>query len=1176
MAEIFLTFPDGTEYAVDRLHEPLTKIIKAEQTKQLLGRDDILLSIECSAPLVLPLGTTMMFGGEIYTLNVMPKAKKSGEDLHSYDLLFEAGFYDLTRAPFFDVDATGFYRSGEFDVMGDLSFFVHMVCNSANLQFGPGKWIPGSIADSETKNLAFTNISTLGALQQICAEYKLEFEVEYLAGGVKRLSIKRIGSLKNIPFEYGYGYGATEITRTSINDTRIVNRVYPYGSSDNLPYGYREHSNRLRIGPSGFDFIDNEESIAMIGVHASHQNFDSIKPERIGTVTGIAVDGKGFIDSTMDFDLAEKIGENTTYLIDQKSAKITFQTGGLAGKQYDLKSYDHASKTFGIIEVKDENGLVTPSVEPFVIHTGDKYVITDISFPASYVVAAEEKLRQEGQKFLDDNDTIMVAYGIEIDPEYIEGFLGNTESSLFQPGDLVPIKDTDMDIDKTIRITALTRNVLDPRDYSLQLADSYDINYIKRNVIEKRDIQTIIRNYDLRDPMRARMNWRTNQELLSMVFDTEGQYYSEKIKPLSIETTMLSVGAKSQQFILNLVMEPNYAGDYNTVLVNPGRLVHYTIEPTIKTWFIAGQTVALGDDNANYIYAKCNRSTEDATILFSQSQITVDGDGQFYHFLLGVLHSPDPQLQIRWINLTYGATTINGRFIKTGMIMSAGGEVWFDLDAGIIGGRITFRAADGSDKPIADFYQEQRDFVDVVTDSLGSMDGLIETWYYPYAPTLANQPAASWTTIPIKDDHLNDLFYDTSAGKPYRFIKQSGVYSWQVITDNDIASALQIASQALDVADSKRRVFVAQPFPPYDVGDLWKKGGDLMICITAQETGTYDAEDWDLATNYDSTQVVIDAGIITGGRIQLVGSDNQIKAGISGGGSDDNAVRFWAGSTYANRAIAPFRVTQGGEVFARKRIELMSSANVGQAGICGANVSGDGEVRFWAGGPYESRNTAPFRVLANGNIIATAGFIGNWSITGGGLLNDAGNAYLIIRSSAAVKRTEVMFGTNVFPATYGGKGAAVMRATEDNLTGDNYALVTYAMNAGPGFINWALYAYDGVGFIGQTLFNGKKPLRQTLNNQNLVIDPTLYDIIFINPIGGTCWLSFLTTGTRFIIGDGKELIIINTNDSFNNFGLNNIVRGIGFAGIPGGVAMRINYSSADAAWYITGTYNNDF
>lgn len=44
----------------------------------------------------------------------------------------------------------------------------------------------------------------------------------------------------------------------------------------------------------------------------------------------------------------------------------------------------------------------------------------------------------------------------------------------------------------------------------------------------------------------------------------------------------------------------------------------------------------------------------------------------------------------RLIALTYGATTINGRFLATGRIQSGDGQTYFDLDAGEIGGTLNF------------------------------------------------------------------------------------------------------------------------------------------------------------------------------------------------------------------------------------------------------------------------------------------------------------------------------------------------------------------------------------------------------------------------------------------------------------------------------------------------------
>jgi hypothetical protein len=52
------------------------------------------------------------------------------------------------------------------------------------------------------------------------------------------------------------------------------------------------------------------------------------------------------------------------------------------------------------------------------------------------------------------------------------------------------------------------------------------------------------------------------------------------------------------------------------------------------------------------------------------------------------------------------------------------------------------------------------------------------------------------------------------------------------------------------------RVFTSQPVPPYKIGDLWANGSDLKRCITARAEGSYNAADWELATNYTNPQGV--------------------------------------------------------------------------------------------------------------------------------------------------------------------------------------------------------------------------------------------------------------------------------------------------------------------------------
>ena len=132
------------------------------------------------------------------------------------------------------------------------------------------------------------------------------------------------------------------------------------------------------------------------------------------------------------------------------------------------------------------------------------------------------------------------------------------------------------------------------------------------------------------------------------------------------------------------------------------------------------------------------------------------------------------------------------------------------------------------------------------------IDGQIETFFYDYEPTLQNIPASGWTTNEERKKHEGDLFYWKSKGYAYRFMQDGATWKWQLVQDTDITLALAAAEKAQDTADHKRRAFVVQPEPPYDIGDLWTQGsnGDLMRCRVARASGSYDSSDWEKASKY--------------------------------------------------------------------------------------------------------------------------------------------------------------------------------------------------------------------------------------------------------------------------------------------------------------------------------------
>jgi len=315
--------------------------------------------------------------------------------------------------------------------------------------------------------------------------------------------------------------------------------------------------------------------------------------------------------------------------------------------------------------------------------------------------------------------------------------------------------------------------------------------------------------------------------------------------------------------LTNTVFQPNLNGNKNLIDVQGGVLTHYTINAdSARSWVLAdGETTLGADSQAYYIYAKCQRVGNAGSIIFSTAQIKTEQDANFYHFWIGVLNSVDTELQARSVALSYGFTMINGRFIKTGRIESADGTTYFDLDNSEIGGRIVF-TSNGSEKTLAELGQESlesKNYINntlpgILSDIQAQLDGQIEQFFDTYDPTTSNAPASGWTTTALKEDHLGDLFYNTTSGAVFRWIKNGTVYSWSQLADAEVAQALALANDALALAQTKRRIFTATPYTPYEVGDLWVQGtnGDIMKCKTARATGSYSSGDWEKASNYTS------------------------------------------------------------------------------------------------------------------------------------------------------------------------------------------------------------------------------------------------------------------------------------------------------------------------------------
>ena len=1129
-ANIIITKPNGSRVPMES-RATATAITAAKQTWALNAEDTIAITVVSPFPQSYGIGDVITVFGRDYRLNRLPKVSKTGMQEYQYDLEFEGIQYDLMRVTYdVNINTTNNQLQdiqGD-SLTGDLKRFMEVLISNANRVF-PGKWALGVCPETDGDNtLTFSESDNcLSVLQTLCSEDKfgVEFEIERV-NGVYVINIKKtIGQTLPFVLEYGKGKGLYSISRENVSSSNIVTRLKVYGSTENITSKYRADRLCMYGKDKASSYIEKADAVAKYGIFEGRKNFD-IKPTFTGKVSSV-VDGDvlSFIDTSFPFDInAKNASGETLYLISGVSAKVHFNSGNLAGYEFEVHAYDHATHKFTLVKQTDDRGNVFPSeTSPaFQISQNDTYKVLDIAYSRDIEEDAEKKLAEEGNRYYDQNSQPKVQYSVNVTKAFIENKLALSDgiTNVFAPGDYLPIKDDEIGVDKSIRIKSFTRNVLDPYDYSLTISDTQTKGDITTRVISDLvDIDKVLTINNLKDPAQARANWRSSREVLNMVFDPEtGGYYKDKITPESVDTMMLSVGAKSMQFgLINTVFEPNFNGNPNLFKWKGGVLTHYTIDPDkARSWVLADGTTALQQNVPYYIYAVCNRDNSAGTMSISTTQHKVEESPNVYFFLIGILGSIDADTKVRAISLTYGFTTINGRFIKTGRIESADGTTYFDLDQSEIGGRIVF-TQNGQEKTLEELGSEAMESKDFINNTLpgildeikAQLDGQIEQHFYQIDPSPLSTapgsedgvPNSGWTDSTTKENHLGDLYYNTTSGKVWRYVKiqwrpkpgfapgtfyvwqelqdselaqaiaianealelgkeknriftstpvppydvgdlwvqgatgdimrcktarESGaftssdwekaskytddsalknfingdfanaidtmteqidgkietwfqtsdpasnwttnaekakhvgdmwynsstkllkcyrqtfrfvngkgtvVYIWQTIEDKKAIDAYDAASKAQDTADGKRRVFVAQPYPPYDVGDLWVDGKELRRCITARASGSWNTNDWVVAVYYDNTQTTIDGGIVTSGTIQVAGDNKSILAGITGNGTASDSIRFWAGASFENRKTAPFRVMQDGSVVMSKaQVEGVINAISGSIG----------------------------------------------------------------------------------------------------------------------------------------------------------------------------------------------------------------------------------------------------
>ncbi len=626
--------------------------------EEIMGEHTLTLNFLSRNVVDLQINDDVDFDGTKYKIRHNEKVTKRETSLGwEYNVVFYSSRYDLQDVQFFLHGVPERKKNFDYYTGTARDWLILLVKNMNRAETG---WIAGSCIESRMITLSFKD-KTVGA---VLDEIIKELDTEYWISG-KTINIgKREYASNGLILAQGEGMGFTELEVSAVDDTPPITVLYPYGSDKNLGTDYG--SDYLLL-PGGV--LSLEKNVDKYGRIEQSVQFDHIFPKGEFTVTE-KIDDYTLKASGIDFNL-------TDCLLDGVEVIVTFQDGGLAG--YDLAivedSWDNDLKQFKLKITEQENALKVPGDINFSV--GDKFILTGLKMPQSYRDNASLQLQEESQAWLDDKCEKRIQLRGKCDE-----VIFRLQNIFIACGQMVGVYSEQLDIDREIRVTRVKRYI--DKDgtpsfrYELTLSDFLESNGFKDLVDDVNKVPEEIE--DKVKPVRehSKRSWRDVMETLGMMFDPEGDYFTELIKPLAVHTAQLIVGTNSQQMeLIGVKFIPNADNDANYFKNTVGKLVHFTVSEEIREWAIPAASFRLNNSLAYYVYAKCPKDGNNGSIYVSERQIKLEDETGYYHFWIGVLNTPEDGVR-SWLP-NYGYTEVAGQTITTGLIKDKLARLIIDL-----------------------------------------------------------------------------------------------------------------------------------------------------------------------------------------------------------------------------------------------------------------------------------------------------------------------------------------------------------------------------------------------------------------------------------------------------------------------------------------------------------------
>lgn len=663
----------------------------------------------------LPTGTYIEYQGERYTLWYPSDFKKEGTRVFDYTVTF-GGNEEILKKYKYKLLSNKPYML-KFVMTATPGMFVELLVDNLNL-YDSG-WTVGTVIEAPEKLLSFNHEKCWAVLGRLAEEFDTEFEI---VG--KTINLRKVEYYKDAPLKLSYGKGngfLPGVGRANQGDNLPVEILYVQGGERNIDYSaygsqtlllpksqeLEYQGRRYKTDPDGMYVTRADKELSS----HNEDSYDAsdIYPSRVGTVSetdtepGKDTDGNDvtfydFYDSSIPANL--DFGD---CLIAGQTMTVIFQTGRLAGREFDVK-YVHDGRKFEIVS-SEQDGMTLPNASLYP-EVGDKYAVFNISLPAAYVcdnttkTGASWDMFREAVRYLYEREERQFTFSGELDGIWAKKNWLAIGAKLV-PGGYVNFSDPQFQPDGIlIRITGVRDYINRPHGPELELSNTPVGGFLSDELgkLESEEVTNETRHKQAVSFTLRR--WRDAVEMQGMLEKAFKDY--GKGQAMSwLRTMSVLVGHESLQFRFvnriptedgQTVTEVDHAFTYDqrrrTLTTPSGILQHMTLgidslAPSHKVteykyWNMAAYTSPyLGDDTeAMYLYARCAKSGSSGSFLLSKEPRDLD-DGSYYNLLCGALSTEvDGQ---RSFSTLYGFSEIGPGWMRLNKIINTDGTQYWDM-----------------------------------------------------------------------------------------------------------------------------------------------------------------------------------------------------------------------------------------------------------------------------------------------------------------------------------------------------------------------------------------------------------------------------------------------------------------------------------------------------------------